>query len=95
MRTQGGLFVKRGNCDSEAERLWLIAFAGFEMLQLCLHDARIVDERTFWMVSLITLGLVSRGIVVRSFPACKVSFGALPSLMSRAQRAETFDAVRR
>ena len=92
---QGGLFVKGCDCDSEAERLWLIAFAGFERLQLCLHGARIVDERTFWMASLIILGLVWWGMVVRSFPACKVAFGALPSLRSRARRAETFDAVRR
>jgi hypothetical protein len=44
---QGGLFVRGYDCDFEAERLCLIAFAELEGLQLCLHGARIVDERAF------------------------------------------------
>jgi hypothetical protein len=47
------------------------------------------------MADSVILGLVWWGMVVRSFPACKVAFGALPSLRSRVCRAETFDAVRR
>jgi hypothetical protein len=72
-----------------------MAFAGVEGLNLCLHGARIVDERVFWMANLMILGLVWWGMAVRLSPTCKVAFGALPSLGSRARSAETFDAARR
>jgi hypothetical protein len=72
-----------------------MAFAGVEGLNLCLQGARIFDGSMFWMANLMILDLVWRGMAVRSFPTCKVAFGALSSLGSRARHAETFDAVRR